>query len=80
MKTYPYPGQTKFDLLPMAVADASRFANEHWDVDTLSPSDQNGAAWNVKTRSGFVAMIGNINGKPHMLTKLPDGGRELQPL
>ena len=80
MKTYPQPGTTKFtDWLPDAEARA--IAHHHYHAEeTRKTNDSSGKYHAVRTLSGWVALIGLINGVPCILHKWPDGRRELETL
>lgn len=79
MKTYPLPGQTKFEA--HLTDEQARFvADEHYVVKGLEKcSDSTGNYHAVLAGSGYVACIGLIGGKPMILHKMPDGTRELEP-
>lgn len=79
MKTYPLPGQTRFDsALPESLAQS--IARDHYSYAEVTLCDDpiTGRFHSVKSLSGNVACIGVIGGKQFILHKLPDGCRELQ--
>jgi hypothetical protein len=75
MKTHPQPGQTRFQSR-LTDDQARRIAHYYYDVVELISVDTYHA---VKTIGGYSAMIGNLNGRPFILHKNPDGTRTLQP-
>lgn len=85
MITHPLPGETYFQSRPDRET-ASRIAHDHYDVQELSPcqDERTGQFWSVRTLSGWSACIGFLDndhgGHLAILHKNPDGTRTLETL
>lgn len=71
--TYPLPGATKWS--PITMVEAMQVARHFYDVLALEPAD--GGTYAVRCASGYLAVVGTIDGHPAILHKRPDGSREL---
>lgn len=76
MKTHPQPGEIK--LSPIDKDTAPTIARDHYDVESINCLDD--GTYAVKTRGGFAAIVGRLDGAPAILHKLPDGTREIETL
>lgn len=80
-KTYPPPGETKFTAR-LPYEDAERFAHQHYSnvLSVEACATESGPFHAIRCASGYVAMIGEVDGIPMILHKKDNGTRELEPL
>ncbi len=71
--THPNAGETKWQA-GIDPKLAEQIADHYWDVCGLAWQD---GVCNIKSRAGYVAMVGLVGGVPALLNKDPDGSRTL---